>query len=129
MGGCGSNGGEERFTFDDKSGLISTPAGECIAPGRFSLSPSATCTTLEIAGSTAGHNGHYVHVSGLRDGVGVWRRSDDHEIFCLVVFGVSPISVLKSSTQLHPKTKPHHHRVIGLLMMRTVCLSTAWTAI
>merc|ERR1712107_901431 len=48
MWGCGSNGGEERFTFDDKSGLISTPAGECIAPGRFSLSPSAECPLWKL---------------------------------------------------------------------------------
>merc|ERR1712137_1146558 len=121
-------GGEERFTLDDKSGLISTPAGECIAPGRFSLSPSSTCTTLEIAGSTAGHNGRYLHVSGLRDGVGVWRRGDDHEIYRsggvwrIAHYGVE---VFYTSIQ----TKPHHHRVIGLLMTRTVCLSTAWTPI
>jgi len=108
MWGCGSNGGEERFTFDDKSGLISTPAGECIAPGRFSLSPSATCTTLEIAGSTAGHNGHYVHVSGLRDGVGVWRRSDDHEIYRsggvwrLAHFGVEVFYTAPSKDQTTP---------------------------
>merc|ERR1712107_151885 len=96
---------------------ISTPAGECIAPlWKLLEAQLATMGIMCMSVVCVMEWVYGVEVTTMR-------------FIGLVVCGVSPVSVLKSSTQLHPKTKPHHHRVIGLLMMRTVCLSTAWTAI
>merc|ERR1712032_1673169 len=88
MWACGPTGGEERFMHDAETGLISTPAGKCLTPGRFSppappSPPSPHCATFEVSGSTtAGHNGRYSRVDGVsRDGVGVWHHDDAHEIY------------------------------------------------